>query len=158
MPARTPMKSFQSTIALFAVPMAGISVTGIAFAHGDGAYAHGAGKYKCPVGVLPNSPGDPETTLNMEFGQWRSNLTRCLDQRHDVKLLVHIKRSQSARRCWGGRTNFPVRDSSGELVREDRHRLPDRRLSGIDVEWLETVRESGREPVPDMTLGSTQEG
>ena len=67
------------------------------------------------------------------------------------------KRSRQDRRCRAGRTNFPFRDSSGELVREDRRRLADRRLSGIEVEWLEMVHESGHEPAPALTLWNPQE-
>jgi len=68
------------------------------------------------------------------------------------------KRSQQDRRCWGRSTKFPFCDSTGEVVRVDRRSLPDRRLSGIDVEWLETAHESGREPVPALTLWNPQEG
>jgi hypothetical protein len=67
------------------------------------------------------------------------------------------KRNRQDRRCWEGRTKFPFRDSSGELVSADRRTQPDRRLSGIEVEWLEMVHESGREPAPALTLWNPQE-
>ena len=69
-----------------------------------------------------------------------------------------VKRSRQDRRCRAGRTKFPFRDTSGEPVREDRRRLPDRRLSGIELEWLEMAHESGREPVPVMTLWNPLDG
>jgi len=68
------------------------------------------------------------------------------------------KRSRQDRRCWAGKTKFPVRDSSGELVYENRRTQPDRRLSGIEVEWLDMAHESGREPVPALALWNPQEG
>ena len=68
------------------------------------------------------------------------------------------KRNRQDRRCWEGRTTFPFRDSSGELVSADRRTQPDRRLSGIEVEWLEMAHESGREPAPALTLWNPQEG
>jgi hypothetical protein len=68
------------------------------------------------------------------------------------------RRSQQDRRCRAGRTKFPFRDSGGELVSEDRRCLPDRRLSGIEVEWLEMACESGHEPLPPETLWNRREG
>ena len=37
---------------------------------------------------------------------------------------------------------YPLRDSDGELVCEDRRKLTDRRLAAIELEWLEMARES----------------
>ena len=54
------------------------------------------------------------------------------------------KRSQQDRRNWKGRTDFPLRDSNDELVRADRRTSPERRLSGIEAEWLEMADEAGR--------------
>jgi len=68
------------------------------------------------------------------------------------------KRSQQDRRCRAGRTEFPLQDSSGELVSADRRTQPDRRLSAIEVEWLEMACESGHEPVPVLALWNPQEG
>jgi hypothetical protein len=68
------------------------------------------------------------------------------------------KRSRQDRRCRVGRTKFPLRSGSGELVGEDRRRRPERRLSGIEVEWLEMVRESGRESLPGLTEWIPGEG
>jgi len=67
------------------------------------------------------------------------------------------KRNRQDRRCREGRTKFPLRDSGGELVRADRRARPDRRLSSIEVEWLDMAHESGREPVPALTLWNPQE-
>jgi hypothetical protein len=47
------------------------------------------------------------------------------------------ERNPSDRRTGIARPGFPLRDSSGELVRAERRRQPDRRLAGIEVEWLE---------------------
>jgi hypothetical protein len=69
-----------------------------------------------------------------------------------------VKRNRKDRRCREGRTKLPFRDSSGELVRVDRRTQPDRRLSGIEVEWLEMAHESGREPAPALGLWNPQEG
>jgi hypothetical protein len=69
-----------------------------------------------------------------------------------------VKRNRQDRRCWEDRTKFPLRDSSGELVSADRRTQPDRRLSGIEVEWLDMAHESGREPAPALTLWNPQEG
>ena len=69
-----------------------------------------------------------------------------------------VKRNRQEQRCWETRKKFPFRDSSGELVSADRRTQPDRRLSGIEVEWLEMAHESGREPAPALTLWNPQEG
>jgi hypothetical protein len=47
------------------------------------------------------------------------------------------QRNPSDRRHGIARSAFPLRDSDGELVRAERRRQPDRRLAGIEVEWLE---------------------
>lgn len=49
------------------------------------------------------------------------------------------KRNDTDRRSNRAGLRFPFRDSDGELVREDRRKLPDRRLAGIEVEWLEMI-------------------
>jgi hypothetical protein len=69
-----------------------------------------------------------------------------------------VKRNRQERRCWETRKKFPFRDSIGELVSADRRTQPDRRVSGIEVEWLEMAHESGREPAPALTLWNPQEG
>ena len=69
-----------------------------------------------------------------------------------------VKRNRQERRRRAGRTRYPFRDSSGELIRGDRRTQPDRRLSGITVEWLEMAHESGRDPAPALTLWNPQEG
>jgi hypothetical protein len=68
------------------------------------------------------------------------------------------ERSRQDRRCWARKAKFPIRDSSGELVHENRRTQPDRRLSGIEVKWLEMAHESGREPVSAPALWNPQEG
>ena len=47
------------------------------------------------------------------------------------------ERNPSDRRCRTTARRYPFRDSNGDLVRQDRRKLPDRRLDGIEVEWLE---------------------
>ena len=41
------------------------------------------------------------------------------------------------RRSHSNKTRFPLRDSRGVLVLDDRRVQPDRRLGNIEVEWLE---------------------
>lgn len=47
----------------------------------------------CPVGVLPGSPGDPATTLNLEFGDGTSEKTTCLENREDIKIVMQLNKS-----------------------------------------------------------------
>jgi len=47
----------------------------------------------CPVGVLPGSPGDPETTLDLEFGDGTSAKTTCLSKRKDVNIVMQLNKS-----------------------------------------------------------------
>jgi intracellular sulfur oxidation DsrE/DsrF family protein len=47
----------------------------------------------CPVGVLPGSPGDPETTLDLEFGDGTSDKTTCLSKREDIKIVMQLNKS-----------------------------------------------------------------
>jgi hypothetical protein len=54
--------------------------------------------------------------------------------------------------------NSSFRDSSGELVREGRRKLSDRRLSGIQAEWLEIIVERGRVGAPFSTQRNLQAG
>lgn len=68
------------------------------------------------------------------------------------------RRNHQDRRCRAGRKKFPFRDSGGELVSEDRRSLPDRRLSGIEVEWLEMAYESGHEPYRPRRYGTRGKG
>lgn len=48
---------------------------------------------ECPVGVLPGSPGTPETTLDDEFGPGTSGLTNCLVNRENVRIVMQINKS-----------------------------------------------------------------
>jgi len=51
-----------------------------------------------------------------------------------------IKRSASgSRRTLRRRTNFPLTDSDGVRVQCERRTCPDRRLSCIQFEWLESL-------------------
>ena len=47
----------------------------------------------CPVGVLPGSPGTPETTLNDEFGSGTSEMTTCLENRENIKIVMQLNKS-----------------------------------------------------------------
>lgn len=47
----------------------------------------------CPVGVLPGSPGTPETTLDLEFGEGTSDKTTCLSKREDIKIVMQLNKS-----------------------------------------------------------------
>jgi len=68
---------------LLAVALIGLGFYGAASA-GKG------GNNACPVGVLEGSPGEPDTTLDLEFGAGTQALTRCLERRHNVKVVVQI--------------------------------------------------------------------
>ena len=61
----------------------------------DRSWLHRRGNNECPVGVLPGSPGDPDTG---EFGPGTQELTRCLSRRHKVKVVVQI--NQFCRDTW----------------------------------------------------------
>ena len=41
------------------------------------------------------------------------------------------------RRDYSRRPEFPLRDSDNILVFEDRRRIPDRRMSSIEVDWID---------------------
>jgi len=69
-------RNFLGSIALFGFVMVGT-------AQADG----------CPVGVLPGSPGTPETTLDEEFGPGTRELTNCLTKREDVKIVMQLNKS-----------------------------------------------------------------
>lgn len=62
----------------------------------------------CPVGVLPGSPGSPETTLDEEFGPDTSDLTTCLSNREDIKIVMQLNRS-----CRDSVATHPV-DTNGK--------------------------------------------
>ncbi len=47
----------------------------------------------CPAGVLPGSPGTPETTLNDEFGPGTSDKTTCLENRENIKIVMQLNKS-----------------------------------------------------------------
>jgi hypothetical protein len=56
-----------------------------------------------------------------------------------------VKRKPVDRRCSSANRKFPFRDSSGERVREERRKLPDRRIDGIgfEIEWPATASNQG---------------
>ena len=74
--SRIPFKSIFLNLVLLTVSVGGLGVTGLAYA--------GGGNNECPVGLVSGK------TLDVEFGQGTSELTRCISRRHDVKLLVQI--------------------------------------------------------------------
>jgi len=47
---------------------------------------------ECPVGVLPGSPGEPETTLDLEFGEGTSDKTTCLSKREEIKIVMQLNK------------------------------------------------------------------
>jgi intracellular sulfur oxidation DsrE/DsrF family protein len=53
--------------------------------------AHAA-KNDCPVGVLPGSPGEAGTTLDMEFGEGTSGITRCIKRRDNVSVVMQVNK------------------------------------------------------------------
>ena len=76
MSTRTPLKSILSSIVLLAMSIAGLSVTGFAYAAGH--------NNECPVGLVKG------LSLNDEFGLGTSDLTKCISRRDNVKLLIQI--------------------------------------------------------------------
>ena len=50
-----------------------------------------------------------------------------------------FQRSPHDRRHCKAKTRFPVMDSKGVLVQEERRMQADRRLSGIQAEWSEMI-------------------
>ena len=62
----------------------------------------------CPVGVLPGSPGTPETTLDEEFGPGTSDKTTCLENRENIKIVMQLNKS-----CRDSYATHPV-DTNGK--------------------------------------------
>jgi intracellular sulfur oxidation DsrE/DsrF family protein len=60
--------------------------------HGMANAAPNDGNNECPVGVLQGAPGNPEDTLNTEFGPGTSDLTQCIKKRSQVKVVMQINR------------------------------------------------------------------
>lgn len=53
------------------------------------------------------------------------------------------QRKPEDRRQLAGKRSFPLRDSNGERVLEERRKQPDRRMNGIEeAEWLEMPEQS----------------
>jgi intracellular sulfur oxidation DsrE/DsrF family protein len=70
---------------------------------------------ECPVNVLPGSPGDPETTLDLEFGPGTSDLTTCLSKREEIKIVMQLNKS-----CRDSYATHPVGKNgkpTGEVTR-----------------------------------------
>ena len=90
---------------LLAACVSALAFSGVASAEEED--RGGASNNECPVGVLPGRPGEPDTTMDMEFGPGTSDLTRCLDRRHNVKVVMQI--------------NKPCRDSwvDGDAVKNN---------------------------------------
>lgn len=85
MPYKKPFKSIFIPAGLLAVFMSGLGVSGAANAAG--------GNNECPVGVLDGAPStDPAMVLNAEFGPNSQELTRCLERRHNVKVVMQINK------------------------------------------------------------------
>ena len=62
----------------------------LGFLASGASHAGGASNNTCPVGVLDGSPGDATDTLDLEFGPDTSELTRCLERRHNVKVVIQV--------------------------------------------------------------------
>lgn len=75
---------------VFAASVIGLSFGSIASAEEEMETDTGMGNNECPVGVLAGSPGTSDTTLDLEFGPGSQELTRCLERRHKVKVVVQI--------------------------------------------------------------------
>jgi len=69
-------KSSFIQVCLLAVFMAGLGVSGVANA--------GGGNNECPVGLVSGK------TMNDEFGPGASDITNCLDRRHNVKVVMQV--------------------------------------------------------------------
>jgi len=69
------MPNYLMRYGILAVALIGLGFTGAA----------SAGKKDCPVGLL-----DGETTLDAEFGEGTQDLTRCIEKRKKVKVVVQI--------------------------------------------------------------------
>jgi len=76
MSSHIPFKSILLNLVLLTVSIGGLGVTGIAYA--------GGGNNECPVDLVKG------LSLNDEFGPGTSDLTRCLDRRHNVKVVMQI--------------------------------------------------------------------
>jgi len=55
------------------------------------------------------------------------------------------------RRCFCGRVTFPLKTKSGEVVEKDRRHIPDRRLSNIHLELIESDEQKFSEYFPDTS-------
>lgn len=71
--------------AALAALFVGLGCTGTASAGGDHD-RHGRGENECPVGLLHG------LTLDEEFGGGTQDLTRCLERRHKVKVVIQINK------------------------------------------------------------------
>jgi hypothetical protein len=61
-----------------------------------------------------------------------------------MRLFPVQKRKTADRRSGGAAPRFPFNDATGERVRQERRKLPERRLAGrIEVEWLEVDGAAG---------------
>ena len=70
---------------LLAVCVSALAFSGVASAEEED--AGGASNNECPVGLVNNG-----MTLDDEFGYLTSELTKCLDRRHNVKVVMQINK------------------------------------------------------------------
>lgn len=80
MSTRNPYKSVLSSLVLLVMSFAGLGVTSLAYAGNSSSNSNVA----CPAGLVSGM------TLDDEFGDGTSDLTKCISRRHNVKLLVQV--------------------------------------------------------------------
>jgi intracellular sulfur oxidation DsrE/DsrF family protein len=89
---KNPFKSIFIPAGLLAAFMFGLGVSGAA----NAADENDGGNNECPVGILPPpthvAGSDPATILDDEFGPGTQELTRCLERRHNVKVVIQINK------------------------------------------------------------------
>jgi intracellular sulfur oxidation DsrE/DsrF family protein len=82
MSTRNSYKSALLSLGLLMMAFAGLSTTSVAYADNEDSSSNS--NIACPAGYVKGLP------LDEEFGPGTSDLTRCLSERHNVKLLVQI--------------------------------------------------------------------
>ena len=78
--SRVTNKARLLKLAFITLSVVGLGFTGLT-------YARGGGNNECPVDLVNGM------TLNDEFGPGSSEITKCLDKRHQVKLVVQINQA-----------------------------------------------------------------
>ena len=84
------MKKYLINSCLLLVSLAGLGFTGVSTAAQGG--VSNTGDNECPVGLVSG------LELNEEFGPGTQELTRCLERRHNVKVVVQV--NQFCRDTW----------------------------------------------------------